>query len=185
MLTRQSFYFLRHGETDWNQAKRYQGQRDIPLNATGLAQAERAKDLLHGHPIATLCSSPLARARQTAEILNQVLKAPLIFMDELKECAYGELEGQLKSGPEIDAQWRRGITPPGAETYDIFTARVLRGLATALGHPGPVLIVAHRAVFWPIERHCRIAGDDDLPNAHPVRLDPPKPGTEAWRAKLL
>ncbi len=188
MLAHRTFYFLRHGQTDWNQAGRYQGQQDIPLNATGLAQAESAKALLRGHPIATVCCSPLVRARQTAEILNEVLKAPLIVIDELKECSYGELEGQLKSGPEIDSQWRRGITPPGAETYEAFTARVLQGLETALGHPGPVLIVAHRAVYWPIEVYARLSGDD-LPNAHPVRLDPP--GNHlgghagAWSAKLL
>ena len=70
-----TLYFVRHGETDWNAAKRYQGRRDIPLNATGRAQARRngrvLADLL-GSRAAALdhVASPLRRARETMEILR-------------------------------------------------------------------------------------------------------------------
>ena len=184
-LPRYPFYFLRHGETDWNREHRYQGQQDIPLNAAGRAQAEAAKALLAGREIATLCTSPLSRARETAEILNQQLGCPLVVIEGLQECAYGALEGQPKTGPGVDQRWRQGITPPGGESYADFTARVLAALEQALGHPGPVLVVAHRAVYWPLQQAARLPTEEALPNAHPLRLDPPAPGAVAWRATLL
>ena len=98
MTTACPFYFLRHGETDWNKTRRYQGQQDVPLNAVGLAQAETAKGLLRGHAIGRSAAVRLARAHRTAEIVNERLRCPLIVIDELKECAYGELEGQPKTG---------------------------------------------------------------------------------------
>ena len=56
------FWFLRHGETDWNAQGLSQGHTDIPLNAVGLAQAERAARTLEGLGIASVVSSPLSRA---------------------------------------------------------------------------------------------------------------------------
>ena len=58
------FFFLRHGETDWNRERRLQGNIDVPLNATGLAQAEAAAKRLVGAGVATIVASPLARARR-------------------------------------------------------------------------------------------------------------------------
>src|SRR5262249_13807186 len=70
-----TIYFVRHGETDWNAAKRYQGRRDIPLNATGLAQGRRNGQVLAeliGSRAASLdyVASPLMRARETMEIMR-------------------------------------------------------------------------------------------------------------------
>ncbi len=96
-------YFVRHGETDWNAAKRYQGQRDIPLNATGRAQAAR-----NGRALATALgdfahtldyvASPLERARETMEIVRREFGLPprnYRSDDRLKEMHYGHWEGQL------------------------------------------------------------------------------------------
>ena len=59
MIPKRPFYFLRHGETDWNFEGRYQGQSDIPLNATGIAQAHAAADRLARVPIDRIVSSRL------------------------------------------------------------------------------------------------------------------------------
>ena len=75
-LTEVAFYYLRHGETDWNRDRLCQGHTDIPLNETGRSQAESAKVRLQDCEIATICCSPLARARETAEIVNQALGHP-------------------------------------------------------------------------------------------------------------
>jgi broad specificity phosphatase PhoE len=80
------FYFVRHGQTDWN--KMYQvlcDQDDIPLNETGLLQAAEARDTLRNRAITKIYSSPLARAKQTAEIINQSLAVCLEFHEGLRD----------------------------------------------------------------------------------------------------
>src|SRR4051812_28946520 len=106
MLAERSFYYLRHGETDWNRAHRAQGHNDIPLNETGIAQARAAIAALAGCGIATVCTSPLSRARTTAEIINEALRRPLVVIDQLKECGYGVAEGQGRG--DWFRHWRGG-----------------------------------------------------------------------------
>ncbi|HEU4438315.1 MAG TPA: histidine phosphatase family protein, partial [Methylomirabilota bacterium] len=60
---------IRHAETDWNRARRFQGRRDVPLSAAGREQAESAARLLAATPLAAVWSSPLARARETASLI--------------------------------------------------------------------------------------------------------------------
>ena len=66
---------LRHGETEWNRELRFQGQVDVPLNATGHAQAQRLAQRLAGEPIDHLVSSDLSRARQTADPFARQVQA--------------------------------------------------------------------------------------------------------------
>src|ERR1041384_5399555 len=88
-----SFYFLRHGQTAWNVAGRFQGHSDIPLNELGLAQAYDAAKILANCPIDLIVVSPLIRARRTAEIVSEQLGKPLLLDDELKERHFGASEG--------------------------------------------------------------------------------------------
>ena len=182
MLPRRPFYFLRHGETDWNRLGLYQGRRDVPLNATGLGQARRAADRLARSGIARIVSSPLARAHATAEIVARPLGLAVALDDRLLECAFGVREGQAKAGASVDDAWRSGVTPDGAERYRDFRARVLAAMADILAGPGPVLVVAHRAVFWPIEDAAGLPPGGDLPNAWPVSVGPEEAG---WSCRPL
>jgi len=182
MLLSKPFYYLRHGETDWNRERRAQGHNDIPLNATGIAQAHAAKAPLARCAIATVCASPLARARMTAEIVNQTLKRPLVVIDALKECSYGPYEGQAR-GDWFKA-WRYGETPEGAESFEGFMVRALVGLNQALAHPGPVLIVSHAGVYWAIQRHARLERTF-LENCCPVRHDPPRADAAGWTTTVI
>lgn len=90
-----SVYLLRHGQTDWNKAYLIQGRVDIPLNEAGIAQAKAlAKQLREeGVKIDLIFTSPLLRARQTAEIINEALQAPLREDERIAEQYYGEYEG--------------------------------------------------------------------------------------------
>jgi probable phosphoglycerate mutase len=135
-----TLYFVRHGETDWNLAQRYQGWRDIPLNATGRAQATR-----NGRALAEALgkdaagfdyrASPLLRARETMEVVRRELGLyPTGYEtdERLLELHYGHWEGLLWSElPAIDPEgfaarkldaweWQ----PRGGESYRLLSERV-------------------------------------------------------------
>lgn len=129
-------YFVRHGQTEWNAAGRFQGTQDIPLNDLGKAQAVRSGELLadilkndsHDPEKIPFVSSPLGRARNTMELMRGVLGVPphgYELDDRLREIGYGHWEGstlaQMEvSHPDVFAQrqidkW--GVPPPGGESY--------------------------------------------------------------------
>jgi len=145
-LTRTPFWFLRHGETDWNAQALSQGRADIPLNAAGRAQADRAAAKLAGHDIATIVASTLGRAQETARIVGAALGLPYATDPDLMETSFGDQEGK-KMGPWYD-EWVAGaFTPVGAESFADLQARVVPAVNRALTHTAPVLIVAHGAMF--------------------------------------
>jgi len=184
MLKPVPFYFMRHGETEWNRNGRTQGQRDVELNRTGLAQARAASRRLGGLGIVTICSSPLKRALRTAEIQAEALGLPIEIIDELKECGLGEMEGEPRTDWFDD--WRAGLfVPDGAETIEDFIARGIRAVNAALERPGPVLIVAHGGIYWSVQRHGRIDSLHGITNALPVRHDPPNGDGGGWRCTAV
>src|SRR5215212_4026480 len=140
------FWFLRHGETDWNAQGLSQGHTDIPLNSVGLAQAERAARTLAGQPIATIVASPLSRARVTAEIAGQALGLPVATDDDLRETNFGEREGQ-PMGDWYDDWIAGAYSPAGGEAFAVLLARAVAAVNRATARPGPVLVVAHGALF--------------------------------------
>ena len=75
--------FVRHGQTDWNKVGKQQGRMDIPLNATGIEQAHQTAELLKSEPFDRVYSSPLTRARQTAEIICENRDIPIILEPRL------------------------------------------------------------------------------------------------------
>ncbi len=184
MLAPKEFYFLRHGETDWNLEGRAQGQTDVPLNDRGRDQARAAQSLTQHLPIKTICCSPLSRALETAQILQEALGCPLEVIEELRECSWGDCEGGSKG--EWFKDWKQGVAnPPGAEPYARFLKRALSGLNLSLDRPGPVLIVAHGGVYWSVQKYAALGAEFDLPNATPVRHDPPREAFPWWQATEL
>jgi broad specificity phosphatase PhoE len=176
-----AFWFLRHGETDWNAQGLSQGRTDIPLNAVGLAQAERAARTLAGLGVATIVSSPLSRAKATAEIVAEALRLPIAaFDDDLREVNFGVQEGR-PMGDWYD-DWIAGTyTPERAEPFPALLARAVAAVNRALERPAPVLVVAHGALF----RALRLAFGHEpnvrTPNALPVRCEPPaEGGSDEW-----
>src|SRR5699024_6004320 len=89
---------IRHGETNWNKEGRIQGKTDIPLNETGRIQAEECAASLKHSEWDIIISSPLKRAKQTAEIINKNLHLPIMEMSAFAERNYGDAEGMHFNG---------------------------------------------------------------------------------------
>ena len=86
-------YIMRHGKTDWNKLQKLQGQIDIPLNEEGRQSAKDAHEKYKDLHFDICYSSPLSRAKETAEIFLEGKDTPIITDDRLKEMAFGEFEG--------------------------------------------------------------------------------------------
>lgn len=162
-------YFIRHGQTDWNNQARLQGQTDTEINATGQAQArangDRLKLLLeqrHGSADAvSFVASPLMRTRQTMELVRAACDLPhkgYDTDDRLREISFGDWEGMTR--PEINAmsgenyaQYRAdrwGYRPPNAESYADLSARVLAWLDA---RDGPTVCVSHGGCMRVVQGH--------------------------------
>lgn len=148
-------WLVRHGETDWNKAGRYQGQSDIPLNATGLEQARiSAATLAHsGRTFTAIYSSPLSRAAQTAAAAAQLLGLPVRSEPRLREIHQGAWQGmnyqqivtefkELMDETEADPITRRA---PGGESIGEVAERMAAAadeIANAHPHQS-VLVFSH------------------------------------------
>ena len=155
-MTNATIFLVRHGETEWNRARRYQGWSDSPLTAHGIAQAKaigRRLCALPGAMAAEIVASPIGRARRTAEIIAECLSRETIlrFDDRLKEISIGAWDGLHRD--EIAAlcpgifdhdyyEWY--FRTPDGETYDEFAARVASWLADA--GDVPLIVVTHGIV---------------------------------------
>jgi broad specificity phosphatase PhoE len=169
------FWYLRHGETDWNARGVSQGSIDIPLNPTGVAQARAAAEQLRDRGIKTIVASPLSRARVTAEIVAEVLGLPVLIDPDLKEVNWGVQEGQPMA--EWFADWvGGGLAPKGGETFAELHQRAIVGLNRSLVHPSAVLIVAHGALFRAIRAGMGIEPNRRTQNGVPMWCTPSADG---------
>jgi broad specificity phosphatase PhoE len=147
----------RHGQTTWNAERRFQGQSDIPLDATGQAQAERAARLLAGLHPDTIVSSDLSRAASTAAPLARLTGLDVILDKDLRErnggCWEGLTDSEIRTRyPAEHASW----TPPDGEPALVVADRVaaaLRRIATVVsedtrtGGSGLAVVVSHGAAL--------------------------------------
>ncbi|HQU03889.1 MAG TPA: histidine phosphatase family protein, partial [Acidocella sp.] len=143
---------IRHGATNWTMTGRYQGQANPPLCGTGIAQAAALGLRMQAEPVRLIVSSPLLRARQTADILAEALglSAPQIDTD-LTEMNFGDWEGLTQV--EVKAKWPQALRawkhtpyaarPLGGEILTDMRERVRAGLHRWQGQPGSVVLVTH------------------------------------------
>jgi len=135
--------FIRHGQTDWNRDGRLQGSSNIPLNDTGRGQAADAVAVLDGTLWDAIVSSPLSRARETAQIISDGLGIELgPSYDNLIERHYGDAEGA--NAEMIAERWPDHLYP-GLESLDSVVARATAALETIAAEYGDanVVIVCH------------------------------------------
>jgi broad specificity phosphatase PhoE len=160
-MTETIFGLLRHGQTDWNIDFRLQGITDIPLNETGILQAEEAARVLTATHWDAVITSPLSRARDTALIVGKAIGHDEIGIeDRLLERSFGEAEGLMHS------EWRERYPDqnqvPGAETLDDLRIRSNELLDfIAEKYAGQkVLGISHGAL---IRKLVRIVSDGEFP----------------------
>jgi probable phosphoglycerate mutase len=189
-----TLYVVRHGETDWNAERRYQGQTDIPLNAIGRRQSARngeaLRPLLPALTQADFVASPLGRARETMEIVRDRLgldPAGYRIDDRLIELSYGSWEGQLQSDlPRVDPaglaarsgdpfRWR----PEGGESYADLLARTVDWLA---GLERDTVIASHGGISRCLRAHLLDLDPESIPclESPQDRVLVLKRGTMAW-----
>ena len=104
-------YIIRHGQTDWNIAKKIQGRQDIPLNERGRYQAECLSKAMKNRPVTAVFSSPQIRAMETAEAVAASSGAPVIPVKNLMEINYGSWEGKTEEEllANFHQKWRYNI----------------------------------------------------------------------------
>lgn len=155
MGTGADIYLLRHGETEWNAAGRFQGRLDSPLTPKGVGQAiamgRTLAGIVPGAPGVAIHISPLGRARQTAEIIRGFRDGACRFDPRLREVTLGSWDGLAHD--DIDARWPGlldGSSPfdwffrsPDGESYQHASLRVRAWLREA---NGIIIAVSHGLV---------------------------------------
>lgn len=153
---------VRHGETDWNVEKRIQGCTDIPLNETGILQAEHLAEVLakRSAPIRGIYTSRLKRAADTARIAAERLGKEWSILEGIEEINFGLWEGisweeVAERFPTEYQAWRmnrRYENPPQGESYQELLERVVAALQKLLkelkeenGEEGDIVVVTHSA----------------------------------------
>jgi broad specificity phosphatase PhoE len=177
-------FLARHGETTWNKDRRFQGQLDVELNDTGREQARALAEIAKGHDRAAIYTSPLVRARETAEIVGAALGLEPRPDDRLKEVDVGDWQGRYKEELERDEPdaWAafqaagEDYRFPGGESLAAQQRRVIAALVDVTQRGDlPALVVCHRGVIRCALAHTHNRGLDTyhewtVPNGELIRL---------------
>lgn len=161
--------FVRHGETEHNKQDKMQGRLDIPLNEVGESQAKLTADKLKNQNIDVIYSSPLARAKQTAEIINQYHNKPIFIDDRINEIELGNLTGTKRDYKIIenleDPEYAKAH---GAEDFGSFYKRCVDFYNSIENTNQNVLIVAHSGVGYQLKKYLKMNKDNIVSNCEIV-----------------
>ena len=156
-------FITRHGQTKWNALGKIQGQTDIELNDIGRGQAKETSELLKDEKIDLIITSPLKRAKETAEIINSKFNVEIIEDKRLMERGFGECEGMTKYEraklkavtPEVENIWNynTNVNVYNMETMKDFCLRVYDFLDDLIKKykDKNILLVTHGGVSVPIK----------------------------------
>jgi len=148
-------YILRHGETQWNKEEIFRGRSDIPLNETGLKQAEMASFYFKDKNIDRIFSSPLLRAMQTARAVSKTTGKEIEIVEEFIDMNFGIWEGLTikeveNNYPHNFAIWVKNpqkLYLEGGETLEAVRKRIASGFEKIFSEKNEnLLIVTHRAI---------------------------------------
>lgn len=144
---------VRHGETDWNAERRWQGHADVPLNERGREQVRALADELAGEEIDAIYASDLSRARDTAEAVAARLGIPVVTDPDLREIDVGPIEGMTAEESKAFTDWQ-------GEPKEAHALRILGALdRIAERHPTEhVLVVTHGGSMRRVHEHLGLEG---------------------------
>ena len=151
-------FLIRHGQTEWNREGRFLGRTDLPLDETGMTQAQKLADRLSTHSVSHVYASPLARALQTATELSRPHGLEPRAVEGIIELDQGDLEGREGRNlavefPDFFAAWRQDPTHariPGGETLADCHARSVRAIHSLLADHSAadtVVVVSHKVAI--------------------------------------
>ncbi len=184
MLKRKAFYFLRHGETDWNLARRLQGQTDIPLNENGREQARAVGHAVAQLDIGKVYASPLGRAYETAQLASSNNNVEIEVAKSLQEVTIGERDGDLVG--DWFYQWKAGeIEVAGAEKWSDFRVRIIDGINIILESEENALLVSHGGVYGALTGAINITPEVHIGNCMLLHLTPAPQNDEDWLVEVL
>lgn len=168
------FFYVRHGQTDWNLAKKMQGgQTERPLNETGIHQAEETRKILEGKKFDLVIVSPMKRAKQTANIIIDNRNVPVITDERLRERKLGELEGNPITEQCEEEIWdcKLNKSYKNGESVLDFEKRVLEFIEEAKEKykDKTVLIVAHGGVAKVFKKYLYGTPKDDNLNQYDMK----------------
>jgi phosphoserine phosphatase len=144
-------YLARHGESDWNVERRWQGHADRPLTERGREQARALAERLEGVELEAIYASDLRRAWETADTVAHARGLEVVRLPELREVDVGSWSGLTRDEcaarfPEAFERWRAGGSGwDDGESYEEMAERIVTALsALAAHHPdGSILVVSH------------------------------------------
>jgi len=142
---------IRHGETIWNKEGRIQGYRDIDLSDTGLQQARQLALSLKDHPVHSIHTSPLIRARKTAQFINKYQNVPIYLDSNLMEMDHGDFEGLffkelMAREKDFIRRWLSDpalVKMPHGESFIELQSRAWKVIEGLIAKPDNVLVVSH------------------------------------------
>ena len=145
------FYYVRHGQTDWNYAEKIQGGlSEIPLNKNGINQAFKTREKLEKISFDLAIISPMIRAKQTAEIIINKRNISVIIDERLRERKLGDIEGMFITEKEENEMWNYNLNKQyiGGESVIEFDKRVIEFIEDMKEKYSDktILIVAHGGV---------------------------------------
>ncbi|MDR1874582.1 MAG: histidine phosphatase family protein [Synergistaceae bacterium] len=152
----QKILLVRHGRTDWNDERRFQGRTDIPLNEEGLLQARKLSERLASWPLDVVYTSPLLRALRTAEAVASPHGKKPVVLEDLSEMYFGPWEGESIAGlrkrsPGLMRSWLKDPffhMPENAETWEDIQTRVRRAVGVILHSARErVVVVSHGGIM--------------------------------------
>ena len=160
-------YLIRHGQTDWNKIGKIMGDKDIPLNKTGISQVKESAKYLKGKDISKIFSSPVLRCMETSRIISKTIRAEIIQEKGFKEIGFGDWVGEiydeLKKAPDFKPYYLfpEERTIPNGERFIDSQKRIIGALESLIGsekedfgiisHADPIKIIVCHILGCPIQ----------------------------------